>query len=128
MDIFSIRAKKQVAEANLKAQQATYRQTVEELSSQVEQARIGEDGARKVAQNTPLEVQAARDSESQARARYQSGLTGIVDVADGQSLLAQAEVTDIIAKLEIWRSKIAVAISQGDVQALLQLTQNAGGH
>jgi outer membrane protein len=128
MDIFSIRAKKQVAEANLKAQQATYQQTVQELSSQVEQARIGEDGARKVAQNTPLEVQAARDTESQARARYQSGLTGIVDVADGQSLLAQAEIADIIAKLEIWRSMIAVAISQGDVQAVLQLTQNAGGH
>ncbi len=128
MDIFSIRAKKQVAEANLKAQQATYQQTVQELSSQVEQARIGEDGARKVAQNTPLEVQAARDSESQARARYQSGLTGIVDVADGQSLLAQAEITDIIAKLEIWRSMIAVAVSQGDVQSLLQMTQNAGGH
>jgi hypothetical protein len=51
-----------------------------------------------------------------------------VDVADGQSLLAQAEITDIIAKLEIWRSMIAVAISQGDVQSILQLTQNAGGH
>jgi outer membrane protein TolC len=128
MDIFSIRAKKQVAEANLKAQQAAYQQTVQELSSHVEQARISEDGARKVAQNTPIEEQAARDSESQSRARYQSGLTGIVDVADGQSLLAQAEITDIIAKLEIWRSMIAVAISQGDVQAILQLTQNAGGH
>ena len=128
MEIFSIRAKKQVAEANLKAQQATYQQTVQELSSHVEQARIGEDGARKVAQNTPLEVQAARDTESQARARYQSGLTGIVDVADGQALLAQAEITDIIARLEIWRGMIAVAVSQGDVQAILQLTQNAGGH
>jgi outer membrane protein len=128
MDFFSIRARKQVAEADMKSQQATYQQTVQQLTSQVEQARIGEDGARKIAQNTPLEVQAARDTESQARARYQSGLTGIIDVAEGQSLLAQAEVTDLIARLEIWRSMIAVAVSQGDVQAILQLTRTAGDH
>jgi len=128
MDFFSIRAKKQVAEANLRAEKATYEETVLKISSQVEQTRIGEDGARKVAQNTSLEVQAARDTESQARARYQSGLTGIVDVADGQALLAQSEITDVIARLEIWRSLIAVAVAQGDVQAILQLTHDAGDH
>jgi outer membrane protein TolC len=128
MDFFAIRAKKQVAEAELKAQKATYEQTVQDLNRNVEQARIAEDGAQKIAQNTPLEVQAARDSESQARARYQAGLAGFVEVSDAQSLLIQAEIDDLIAKLETWRGVISVAISQGDLQPIIQLSRSSGAH
>ena len=51
-------------------------------------------GARRVAENTPIELKAARDTESQARARYQAGLATIVDVAEAQGLLVQAEGED----------------------------------
>ena len=40
----------------------------------------------------PIQLAAAQQSEAQARARYNAGLASIVEVADAQSLLAQAEV------------------------------------
>ena len=54
--------------------------------------------ARAVAANTPVQLAAAQQSEAQARARYQAGLASIVEVADAQSLLAQAEVQDQLAR------------------------------
>lgn len=127
LDLFSIRARKQVATAQLKAQQAVYSQTIQDLTSQAEQARATAEGARSIAQNTPVELQAARDTEMQARARYQSGLASIVEISDAQSLLAQAEISDAVAKLTAWSSLVSLAVAQGDLQPLLQLSQAGGG-
>ena len=44
--------------------------------------------------NTPVQLAAAQQSEAQARARYEAGLASIVEVAEAQSLLAQAEYQD----------------------------------
>ncbi len=54
--------------------------------------RAWSQAARAVAANTPVQLAAAQQSEAQARARYEAGLASIVEVADAQSLLAQAEV------------------------------------
>jgi outer membrane protein len=88
--------------------------------------------AWQVAQNTPVELEAARASETQARARYQAGLATLVDVADAQSLLAQAEIGDAISRVSVWRSLLGVAYAQGDLEPFLQLLARtpgpAGGH
>ena len=47
------------------------------------------DAARAVAQNTPIQLAAAQQSEAQARARYDAGLAGIIEVAEAQNLLAE---------------------------------------
>lgn len=127
MDIFSIRAQRQVASAQLKAEQARYEQTVQDLTSQVEQARARADGARRVAENTSTELLAARDSERQAHARYEAGLASIVEVADAQGLLAQAEAGDMIARLNAWSGLASVAVAQGDLAPFLDLLRSAGG-
>jgi outer membrane protein len=128
LDIFSIRAQKQVASAQLNAEKARYEQTVLDLTSQIEQARAGAEGARSVAQNTPAELQAARDNEKQARARYDAGLASIVEVADAQGLLVQAETSDAIAKVNAWSGLASVAAARGDLASLLDLLRPAGGH
>jgi outer membrane protein len=128
MEIFSIRAHKQVASAQLNAEKARYEQTVQDLSSQMEQARAGADGARRVAENTPAELQAARDNEKQARARYEAGLAPIVEVADAQGLLVQAETSDAIARINAWSSLASVAVAQGDLATFFDLLRPAGGH
>src|SRR5260370_21747713 len=46
-------------------------------SIQVDQAQARLDGARQVAQNTPIEVAAARQSEQQQRTRFQSSLSTV---------------------------------------------------
>ena len=64
---------------------------------------------------------AARQSETQSRARYQSGLATLVEVADAENLLAQAEMDDSIARLNVWRGLFAVAYAQGDLQISCKL-------
>lgn len=120
-DIFSIRAQKQVALANERAERARYDQTLNGLTGQLRQAQATLDAARRVAENTPIELHAARDAEAQARARYQAGLANIVEVAEAQGLLVQAEIDDALARLAVWNDLASVTAAQGDLQPFFQL-------
>ena len=119
-DIFSIKSKKAVEAANERAEEARYDQALQDLTGQLRKAQASLDGARKVAENTPLELDAARTTETQERARYQAGLATLVDVADSQSLLVQAEIDDALARLAVWQNLASVAAAQGDLGPFLQ--------
>jgi outer membrane protein TolC len=83
--------------------------------------------ARAVAANTPVQLAAARQSEAQATARYQAGLASIVEVADAQGLLAQAEVQDQLARIDVWRALLMQSAAQGTlVPFLSRLNPSAG--
>jgi outer membrane protein len=123
-DYFSLRAQKKVQEANIRAEQARYQQTLDDLSAQVQQAQAQLAGAQQIALNTPVELAAAQASEQQQRARFQAGLATVVDVAVAESLLTQAEVDDAVARLNIWRASAGVAAARGDLTPFLaQLAQ-----
>ena len=119
-DIFSIRSRKAIESANERAEAARYDQTLQDLTGQLRKAQASLEGARNVAENTPQELGAARATETQVRARYQTGLSTLVDVTDAQSLLVQAETDDALARLAVWQNLAAVAASQGDLQPFLQ--------
>lgn len=120
-DFFSLHEKKKVEIANHRREQALYDLTIQNLTGQLEQARATLEGARRVAQNTPIELRASRESEAQARARFQAGVGTIVDVAEAQRLLVQAEIDDSLARLAIWRALTDLAAAEGNVQPLLNL-------
>jgi outer membrane protein len=120
-DIFTIRSKRAIEAANERAEAARYDQTLQDLTGQVRKAQASLDGARHVAENTPVELEAARSTENQERARYQAGLATLVEVADAQSLLVQAETDDALARLAVWQNLAAVAASHGDLQPFVQL-------
>jgi outer membrane protein len=119
-DIFSIRSKKAVEAANERAEEARYDQALQDLTGQLRKAQASLDGARKVAENTPLELDAARTTETQERARYQAGLATLVDVSDAQSFLVQAEIDDALARLAVSQNLAAVAAAEGDLAPFLQ--------
>jgi outer membrane protein TolC len=119
-DIFSIRSKKAVEAANKHAEEARYDQALQDLTGQLRKAQASLDGARKVAENTPVELEAARTTETQERARYQAGLATLVDVSDAQSFLVQAEIDDALARLAVWQNLASVAAAQGDLAPFLQ--------
>ncbi len=76
-------------------------------------------GARRVAANTPVEVSSAQTALEQAKARYQSGLAPIDDVAQAQRLLVQAQIDDALARLGVWRAALEVETARGDIQPFL---------
>jgi outer membrane protein len=118
-NFFTLRAQKQVQEANLRAGEARLKQTMTDLNMQTQQARAVFDGARQVAQNTPIELDAARQSEQQQRARFNAGLATVIDVAVAESLLTQAEADDAVARLNVWRAFAGLAAAQGDLAPLV---------
>jgi outer membrane protein TolC len=118
---FALRERQRIEAHNERAELATYDRVVRELSAQSAQAMAEIEGARRVAENTPIQLASARILEQQSRARYDAGLATIVEVADSQRLLLQAEVGDAVAKLAVWRALLSEASARGDLSALLNV-------
>jgi outer membrane protein len=123
-DIFAIRSRKAVESANERAEAARYDQTLQDLTGQLRKAQASLEGARHVAENTPVELDAARTTETQERSRYQAGLATLIDVADAQSLLVQAETDDALAWLAVWQNLASVAAARGDLGPFLHLVHD----
>ena len=83
------------------------------------------DGARQIAAVTPNQVAALKITLEQSTARYKSGLGTLIEVADAQRMLSQAEVDDSIARLNVWRAQLSLAIALGDLKPFLELTKDA---
>jgi outer membrane protein len=119
-ELSSIRAKREIEAANERAESARYKQIRQDIEGQVEKAKAALSGARRIAATTPTMLDAARAGEQQAAARYKAGLGSVVEVAEAQRLLSQAEIDDSLARLGIWRAQLALAAAQGDLTAYLR--------
>ena len=107
----------EAAALQARLQGVTQRQRIE-----ARQAQVMLDAARRMAANIPAQLTAARQADAQARARYEAGLTGILEVADAQRLLAQAESEAALASLAVWRARLAVAVASGDLTSFVAET------
>jgi outer membrane protein TolC len=114
-DFFSIRARKGIEAHNERSVEAQYAQTLQDLTGEIEKAKAVLEGARRVAENTPIQLSAARATEQQATARYRAGLADITEVAEAERLLTQAEIDDSLARLGVWRAFLGVAAAAGDL-------------
>jgi outer membrane protein TolC len=116
LDGIRIQARRHVEADKLQQASAKFERTVQALQSQEARARAVTAAAIDIAANTPRQLQAARDTDVQARARYDAGLASVLDVAEAQRLLADAETANAIATLAVWRARLAEAILTGDLQ------------
>ena len=126
-DFAALRARKAAAASSERAQAALYEEALLTIVSQRQAAAATVEAARAVAANTPVQLAAAQQSETQARARYQAGLASIVEVADAQALLAQAELQDQLARVGLWHALLAAAVAQGNLDPFLSLVQSSSG-
>lgn len=126
-DLASLRARRAAAAANTRADSARYQEALLTITNQQRSASAIIEAARAVAANTPVQLTAARQSEAQARARYEAGLASIVEVADTQSLLAQAEYQDAAARIDVWRALLADAVAHGDIAPFVDLVRMPEG-
>src|SRR6185369_6299238 len=120
-DVSSLRARKAGAAANERAETARYDEAILTIESQQQAATAMVSAARAVAANVPVQLAAAQQGEAQARARYQAGLTSLVEVAEAQSLLAQAEYQAQLARVDLWRALLAEAVARGSLTPFLAL-------
>ncbi|NJL72623.1 MAG: hypothetical protein HC888_14160 [Candidatus Competibacteraceae bacterium] len=60
--------------------------------------------------------------------RYSAGLTNMVSLAQAEKALAEAEVEDAIAQIDVWRSILALTYVQGDLKPFMQVVDIVQGN
>jgi outer membrane protein TolC len=125
-DFSSLRSRRAAAGALTRAESARYDEAVLTVTSQQLAADVMVDAARAVAEHTPIQLTAAQQSEAQARARYDAGLAGIIEVAEAQNLLAGAEYQEAAARVDVWRALLAKAMAQGTLASFVDLLRASG--
>jgi outer membrane protein TolC len=121
LDFASLHARERAEAHRTRAETAQYNRVLQDLDGEMGKARAQLDAARRVAANTPIQLEAAREAEQQASARYRAGLGTVVEVAEAERLLTQAETDDALARLAIWRAMLALAASDGSLDAFLKM-------
>jgi outer membrane protein TolC len=119
LEFLNARPRREAAEARQNAEKARYDQIVLDLQTRVNAAQLQLTAARRIADLLPRQLEAARAAEQQALARYKAGLGTLVEVADAQRLLTQAEIDHSLARLAVWRSTLQVATAGGDLAPFL---------
>jgi outer membrane protein TolC len=119
----SLHARQQIERAHERAERARYDQLVQNYNGEIARARALLAGARRVAANMPVQLEAARETEQQATARYRAGLGTLIEVAEAQRLHTQAEIDSSLARLNVWRALLSLAIAQGDIAPFVAQTR-----
>jgi outer membrane protein TolC len=121
LDYAATRARQAEQAANIRTEEGRYRLVITDLETRRNRALAAVRAAREMAQLAPAQLEAARMAESQAQARYKSGLATLVEVADAQRTLAQAEIDDGLARLAVWRALLALRSAEGDLEPFVQI-------
>jgi outer membrane protein TolC len=119
LELFAVRARVHAASARGSLARARRDELAQALLAQLETARATLLGALRVARLAPASVTAAHAAAEQARARYQAGLAPVLEVAEALRLLAQAELDDANARLQVHRARLLLARALGDLGPFL---------
>src|SRR5579875_1941568 len=119
--LFAARADIHAAAAHVRLAESQYGETALQIKDQLDSAQAMLRGAEKIAANIPLELGAARATWNQNNSRYRAGLMTVLDVADAQQLLTQAEVDNAVARVNVWRAMLLVSRAAGDLAPFFTL-------
>ncbi|MGC4098002.1 MAG: TolC family protein [Nitrospira sp.] len=119
-DFASLRSKRSIEHYNEQAERAAYDQALQALTGKHAKAVENVKAAYRIADNTPIQLSASRDTEAQTKARYRAGLATVIEVAEAQQLLVQASIDDALAHLGVWRALLGLSGAQGDLQPFLE--------
>ncbi len=126
LELPSLRAKRDAERKRLEGENARLDLVRVELNAHAERARLSLDTAERIARQTPILVESARRAEAQMSARYKAGLGTMTELADAARTLAQAEIDHALARLYIWRARLAVAAARGNLGPFLESVKQAG--
>jgi outer membrane protein TolC len=125
LNYYPIKAHERGAKETEAAQRADYDLAIQQITQKDARARVLLDKAKRLAQETPFLVTAAKDNEVKASERYRVGLSNVMEVAEAQRILQSALVQDAVAQVRIWRALLSTAYAHGDLKPFLDLARNA---
>lgn len=124
-DIIRIRAEKKVVFERITAAQRAYDLVIQGLKTDDVQSRVKVRAAVELADNMPVQVEAAMMAARQAQARYAAGLATVAQVAEANQILADSRVKLAVANIGVWRALLSVAAVHGDLAPFLAEAESA---
>ncbi|MCX6603661.1 MAG: TolC family protein [Acidobacteria bacterium] len=115
----TLRARRQLEDQRIGRESSRKALLERELAAALERAQVAVTGARSLALITPQQVTLLKQTLEQITARYRAGLANLTEVTDTQRLLTQTEIDDALAILNVWRTELALAATQGDLAPFL---------
>lgn len=119
LDYRALRARKEIELQRQRKEEARRELIERELTGRAAQARAQLDGAKRIAEIAPKQIAALQTALDQSQARYKAGLGTLLEVADAQRQLTQAEIETSIARIAVWRAELSLAYAQGDLEPFL---------
>lgn len=95
--------------------QERYNEETLRVESELERARLRYVAALEAARQAPIQLSAAQDAFAQAKARYDAGLSSILELTQTYALLNRAEVDASMAKGNVWRAVIQFSAASGNL-------------
>lgn len=102
-----------------KMTQEHYNAETLKLESEWQRARLRYQAALEVARQAPVQLRAAQDAYSQAKARYSSGLSTILELTQTFAVLNRSEVDASVATANVWRAVLQYAAATGDFDVFI---------
>jgi outer membrane protein len=110
-----VNIKKKQYQSLLKADEAKLAQAQFDITKQIETAIIGYQENVKMAAKTPVLLKAASDVYEGLKLSYEAGLIDYTRLSQAQYELLKAEVGEANARLQLWRSLLALAVAKGNL-------------
>jgi outer membrane protein TolC len=98
---------------------ADYDQQALQLATQVQNANLQVEIARQTALEAPLQLAAARQAFTQARARYDAGLDNLLVLTQATEVLNRAETDQALATNNLWRAVLLQGAAGGNLGGLM---------
>jgi outer membrane protein TolC len=92
-----------------------YNEETLRVEGELERARLRYQAGLEAARQAPIQLKAAQDAYAQAKARYDAGLTSIIELTQTFALLNRAEVDASMARGNVWRAVIQFAAASGNL-------------
>jgi outer membrane protein len=125
LSYYEIKARERMARQTEADEKANYDLAIQQITKKDARAAVLLDNARRLAEETPALVTAAKETELKATERYRVGLTNILEVAEAQRILQNALVKDAVAQIRIWRALLALSYAHGDLKPFMDLANRA---
>jgi outer membrane protein TolC len=101
-----------------------YKLVSQQLTTSQKNASLQFDIAYQTAQQTPLQVAAARQALAQSNARYESGLESIMVLTQVGDLYNNSQTDYLVSVNNLWRALLLKASAHGDLDLFLEQIPN----
>ncbi len=118
-DIFRVKQEVKAQKSLSQSYREHYNQVKLQLEEQQENADLQLRTSLEINRQAPIQLASAQSAYNQAKARYEAGLSTIIELSQAINVLNRAEIDLIVANNNVWRAVFLKSASRGDLSTFL---------